>query len=360
MLRRLALVLVIALGALGLVAGTADAAPACGGTINHDVTLHHNLDCSGYAGPAPAITFGKSGITLNLNHHKIIGPTGADSIVGVKVYELHSDVIKNGEIENFGSNDAQIWLEYASNTVVRNVRIVAEASDTSAEGIYVEYGAGNRIGRITAVGGKYGLEFYYSAHNVVTHSLMNMPTSYGVYTNDDSLDAFIRNRVIAASTSTEGFYDDSESNAMTYVHNVANGGDDGFELYSYGDGFVVLRNNVANNNSSDGFYLDEPYNEYTGASSTIVNNTANGNGGDGFNVDYPAGATITWNTSNGNMSDSGFYLENDYAPYDVKTFSDNTANNNPGGYGLYADYGAAGHNNHAHGNPTLNYYNVAV
>ena len=359
MLRRFAFLLVIALGAFGLVPGIASAS-LCGATITHNVTLHHNVDCSlDPQGTAPAITFGKNGLVLDLNGHKIIGTTGADSIKGVYADGRQNDVIENGVIVNFGSMSGQIYLYNCINCLVRNVRIIAEAADTTAEGIYVEYGVGNRIENVIVDGGEYGLDFYGSAQNVVTDSLLNKPSSYGVYTDYENSDRFIRNRVIAKTTSTYGFYDDSdESTGLVFVKNVANGGYDGFYLYADYDGFFVLRGNVANGNSGYGFDIELAFNEYTGQGSTIVNNTANGNGHDGFFLDYLSGATIVGNTANHNMNDAGLYIKDNYGPYAARTVSNNTANNNSY-YGVYAEYGAPGHNNQGHGN-VVNLFNVGV
>jgi parallel beta-helix repeat protein len=375
MIKRTLLAISVVFGLVGLVPGTASAL-TCGITITHDTTLHHDLDCTGMSS-GTAVTFGKAHLTLNLNGHKIIGPSGTDNLDGI--YSSYKDsTITNGTITGFG--EYMIYLYNNTGMVVSNVKFVDDPADPYPYGVYDEYGIANVFRGNTFVGIYDGLDLYGGAQNRVLHNkATNSGNTYLLYTEYEYGDV-VRGNV--GKGVEYGIYDDS-SNRMNYVNNVMNGGS-GYGFYldcdSYGIDSVV--GNVANGNTDDGFYIYDCYNseDYQQVGGLVKGNTAKHNGGDGFydyysinttwtentaidnddygfNLDYPTGDVITHNVANGNHSNTGMYLEDTesyYAPVDV---SNNVANNNLS-YGFYSDYGVPSSGNSAHGNSALNCYNV--
>ena len=396
--RRMALGAVLSLGLVGMIPAVAFAAqPVCGQSITSNTTLTANLDCSGFGGNG--LIFGANGIVLDLNGHTITGWTGDDSYYGVYTNGYNHVVVKNGTIRGFEIN---VYSYYTSNSKFKKLSLIGEAADPYDSGVYSYYGAGNVYNKLTTSDVYYGMDMYGGASHQVLNSTFTSDT-YGVYSEYESGDLFKGNVTHSAQY---GFYDDYSGNNR-YVGNTANGGSsDGFYMDCSDYGRVTLINNIANDNGGYGFYLyyckeenttqmlgswvsgntakrngsDGFYAEYSD-NSTFQYNIAKRNGGDGFYDYYNIGSTWMYNTSTRNDDEGfemqyptnyvvkynianynggdGFYLYENYSTsyYNLKSFSNNSANNNDS-WGHYADYGAPGKGNTASGNGSGKCYNV--
>ncbi|MEA2677782.1 MAG: hypothetical protein QOJ81_1923 [Chloroflexota bacterium] len=393
--RRAVLGGILALALVGVIPGVALAAqPSCGDSLIANTTLTGPLDCSGYAGNA--LTLSKDGIELNLNGYTIWGFAGDDGYYAVDTGGSDRVLVRNGTIANahFG-----LYAYASSSSVFRGLTITGEAADADDYGVYSDYGAGNLFKKLTISDVYIGMYLEYGASHRVVNSVATAD-SIAFETYEESYTNFRGN----VAHAPYGFYDDY-SGGLTYNGNRANDGTYGFYLDCDDYGRVTLINNVANGNSSDGFYLyycdennttqdlgswvsgniannndssgfDSQYSD----NSTFQYNTANGNGSDGFydyyNIgstylyntaknntangfyfDYPTNYVIKWNLARGN-GDSGLEFADNYssAYYNAKDVSFNTATYND--YGLYGSYGVPGKGNIANHNTTDNCYNV--
>jgi hypothetical protein len=349
MIRRLSLVATLVFGLLGLVPGIASAAPACGDTIMHNTTLHADLDCTALTS-GTGLTFGKPGLVLDLNGHTILGHVGVDTATGVYT-DMNNDTIENGTIQNFGAY--QIDVYEANHTVVTHVHLIGDGSNSS-EGIYTEYGGADVYRHITSDMNYYGLDFYGSGGNLVSHNKITN-AYYGVYTEYETADRFVKNVSVG---NQYGFYDDY-GNRVLWRANTANANFDGLyiDCDSYGPARII--GNVANQNSDDGIYAYECFWDVgSSAEATLIKgNLANSNGSYGIDAEDPFAYSIIGNTTNKN-SDTGLYIEDNYGYYQVNNVANNTANNNSY-YGIYADYFVPfSSGNSAGGNPTQNCFNI--
>jgi parallel beta-helix repeat protein len=383
--KRAALGAVVAMAMLGVVPGVAFAAqPSCGDTIMTNVTLTADLDCSGYGGNG--ITFGKKGLTLNLNGHTIWGTDGDDSNYGVYTNYKKNVTVKNGTLDGWGN------AVYADSTVggtYKNLKLRDTANDEPLdEGIYIYEGANNLVTNNNSDGVGYGIDVEYSAGNWITNNTVKNAYD-GVYLYYEQSDHVSGNT--AMGYSDVGF-NDYESGDNVYNNNHADadgdGGGYGFYLECDGYGWVTVTNNTATDNSSYGFEIYECYDDYAYNSfqnsvisgnvsndnsgygfydyyslqAKYTNNTAKRNGSYGFYLDYPGGLTVTGNVANDNDSD-GIYMDDmGYGNYgNPKVVSNNTANGNTG-YGIYADYGvanASGNQAHNNSNAPDDCWNIA-
>lgn len=372
--KRAALGAIVALGMLGVVPGvTFAAAPACGDTIMSNVTLHADLDCS--SATSDGITFGKKGLTLNLNGYTIWGPDGDDNYSGINTNNKKNPTVKNGTLDGW---DTAVYGYASIGGAYKNLKIKDTAGDeTYDEGVYVYYGANNVVDNNTCWDIGYCVDVEYGGGNWVTNNTANdgYDSFYSYYEQDDH---FSGNT--AMGYSDDGFYDYASGNA-TYNGNTAdadgNGGSIGFYMYCDSYAGITFKNNSATDNSSYGIEIYECYDDYgydnfqdsiiSGNVSNdnggygfydyyslqahYLNNTAKRNGGYGFYMDYPGGQIFNGNVANKNGSDGVFFDDMGYGYYgNPKSVSNNTANGNSG-YGIVADYGvpnASG--NRAHNN----------
>jgi parallel beta-helix repeat protein len=357
--------------------------PSCGDTLMASKTLSGDLDCSGYGGDA--LTFGKKGLTLNLNGYTIWGPAGDDSYNGVYTNYRKNVTVKNGTIANYNIG---VYSYYTVGGIYKNLTINAEAGDTNDEGVYVYYGADNTVHNVDVDGAQYGIDVEYSANNWVTNNTVT--NSYDAfYFYVEQGDHVTGNH--ATNYSDEGFYD-YESGNQVYQDNHADagtaGGSYGFDIECDSYSTVKFMNNTATGNSSYGIYTYECYDDYAYSSfvpSQISGNTANDNTGggfydyyslqavytnntakrnsdDGFYFDYPGGITFNGNVANKNGDDGVEFTDMGYGSYgNPKSVKNNTANRNDE-YGINAEYGIGGATGNValnNGNAPDNCYNIA-
>ena len=375
-LGRIAVGGMVAFGLMSAVPAAVFAAqPACGDTLTSNTTLTADLDCSGT--DSTGVYMGKNGIVLDLNGYTIWGFTGADSDTGVDTNGYNHTTIKNGAIANFGTG---VYASYVQDTLVKNVEVYGELADTSSEGIYFYYGAGNRAINVNLHDLYYAFDTEYTADSQLLNSTA-VENEYAVYAYYDSHDRFQSNKL---NNNAYGAYDEYSGNNRYTSNTAKNNTYEGFYVYCDSYGIVTLKNNVAMNNGSEGFYTydcyadngyapgngsvftgntasgnaSEGFYDYYSINSVWTGNTATNNDGGGIYVDYPGGFTMTSNVANGNGA-NGFYFYDNYSSgyYNLYNFSNNKANNNDL-YGFDADYGVPGKGNTGHGNSSGNCYNV--
>jgi nitrous oxidase accessory protein NosD len=368
---RLILLASVCFGMLGLrpLAASASPQPSCGDTLTHDTTLTADLDCSSYN--STALVLGANGITLNLGGHKLIGPDDG-STYGVDTgSSSRNDTITNGTITGFYID---VYLDYSSDTTISNLKMT-DAGNHNDYAVYEDYGAGNTIVNNTITGFYDATYSEYGAGNKYVDNVISGITSYGIYFDYDAGDLIKGNKITGDGSSTDGVYDD-ESENQHYIGNRFDQNDYGLYTDCGDEGRTFVKHNIADNNSSYGFYIYDCYGEPSyapGTGSKVVGNIARGNDTGfydyysidgvyrdnlakhnvsyGFEFDYPSEMIIRHNVANNNGGSSyGFDITENYADsdYNAVDFSYNTANSNY--YGIYADYGIPGSHNHAHHN----------
>ena len=380
--KRVALGFVVAVGMLGVVPGVAFAAnPTCGTTIMSNTTLSADVDCT--AGGMDGITFGKKGITLNLNGHTIWGPTSSDSYSGVNTNNKKHVTVKNGTISDF---DTGVYAQQSVGGTFSKLTLVADADDSDPVGIYVGYGGNNTLNKIHTSDFYIGVYLYGAVNNWISNGKY-LDDEYGVYTEYDSQDHFVNNY---AEAWYAGFYEDY-GGGQTWTNNEANGDENGADYGFYFDcdtyGAVWASGNEAYGNDDYGFYIYYCY-DWTNPSanpSVVKNNSAHDNAGDsaygfydyeslyatytnnvattneyyGFDMESSGQVVFKSNVANHNGGD-GIYTDTYSTSYNFASFANNKANSNDG-YGIDGDYAipnASGNTAHGNGTAPDDCYNV--
>lgn len=119
--------MVVATLAALLPAASADAAIACGDTLNHDTTLHANLHCG--AG-VDGLTIGKAGVKLDLNGHTVSAPTGTNTS-GVLAIGTNNLQVIGGSIRGFGNS---VHAETLKNLTLRSLEVKDAAGNSLSLG----------------------------------------------------------------------------------------------------------------------------------------------------------------------------------------------------------------------------------
>ena len=236
--------------AAALLPAGAEAAPACGDSLNQDVKLHDDLDCSAYA--ADALEIVHNGVTVDLNGHKLIGPPsdhyGVDASAG-----YDNLVIKDGTIEGFYHS-----VELVDNEDVTLSKLKIRLGGSNDDyGVYAGGQRHLRMSHLTIDNANYGLYVYDSKDYSLRHSKVtgnDVANTYGVYlgSNDQN---------------HTGVVDDVQVNGAYY----------GFYIYGETSGFKVT-DSTASHGGYAGFYLanDYPTREYTFSDNTANDNTEYG------------------------------------------------------------------------------------
>jgi nitrous oxidase accessory protein NosD len=295
--RRLALLLgVAAVAVLALSPAAHAAAPQCGDTIKHDVTLHANLDCA--ASNTDGLVIGKDGVTIDLNGHKIVGPGGgAGGYYGIDDGDGHDRLtVKNGTIANYYYD---VYLYGVAFPTISKVHLNVDGSH-SYDGVYSEYSNSGKFLDNTSAHGDEGLYLLYGSGNLVRGNKVD-DMEYGIDIEYENGSVAIKNK------STNGYLEygmeDSENYDVAWHDNTANGGEYGF--YSDYPTKVLFEGNTANNNAYAGFYVNDndPTSHY---SAKLVGNTANKNTDYGIYSDYPSKGS--GNTAIGNGTYDCYYV----------------------------------------------------
>ncbi len=275
-------------GLLLLTPAARAADPHCGDTIHHDVTLHHNLNCSG--DNADALTIDRDGVTLNLNGHTITGPGGAAGTYS-GVYSTQDDVtIKNGTIKSFYYD---VYVYGGARNVVTRLTLLLDGS-LAYDGLYTEYATGSVFSHNVAKNADEAFSVEYGSRNTVDRNKA-VKSEYGIDVENETSTKVTNNTSRGISGTTSGLYD-YENFKVTWMNNVANGGDYG--VYSEYPTKVRFVKGTTNGNSSDGVYIH--YNDPSSAYSATVSKSRANNNEVGMDAEYHVGGR--GNTALGNDS----------------------------------------------------------
>lgn len=267
--------------ALAVPAMAAAQPPTCGETLLHSVTLHADMFCSNQDG----LVVGARGITINLNNFAIRSNSG--NYDGVDNGTGYNGVtVENGTVTGFGDG---VYYDSSNHAKITNVISV----DNSSEGIDVENSqngaiSGSQAGRKNNGNGDDGI--YLSDNHLVsvTSTKANYNEGAGI-TDHNSLDT-----LTSDTTDKNGQWGVFVVSPLTVSS-------------SSGQLYWTVSKSTANNNSLDGFHVDEnsPATLYQ---ADLFSNTAEFNGGWGYFADSAAKSKNT-NEAKGNSSGNCFHVK---------------------------------------------------
>lgn len=372
---KVGLVIGLLVAAFAVPSSAAAAAPvlACGATVTTNVTLTADLlNC-----PVDGLVVGASGITINLNGHKITGTSGAGPfdpvlcLCGVNDRDGYSDVtLRGGLIEGFvegaqfggahditvrnliakGHWDDGVFFDRVVRALVTNSTMVGDYRGVEADGsrnvvvrdttvvniqhagVALFFSTDSVVRNVTAdMGlGDYGVEVVNSSHNLVTQNLIRNWGFDGI--------------LLAGATGSFVGNLPAEENAIV-ENRLRNGTGFGIEVIESDAG--VARNNLVALNSILGTVpSSSPQPDGSGIEVDAVI-SADGQGNPPYQYltgPGPSGTRIKDNVSNGNALD-GIHLE-----AAGNLIAGNVTNRNSN-WGIYAVSGNTdGGGNHATGN----------
>jgi hypothetical protein len=362
------------------------ATPGCGTTITSSVTLTANMNCSSDT-TSSALIIGASGVTVDLNGYKILGPgsnASTDGIVdnaGGQGTAYDDVTVEDGTISNFNiamdvegtyttpqSSQSPYCNTFQNGATVENVTTTNKTLATS-EGFYGDCLDGAYIHHDTINDAYTGVELDYSQSSKVNYSHLNSPY-YGLYDTQGTGNIWANN--VLSNVSYDGAYLDATTSATVKVNTVTGPVADG--IYDNSSS-----NSTINHNTLDHLYvgvyddvtsggtvndnkgISDAYGVYA-EDTTDATYTGNkfDNGQYGIETDYPTSEVLTGNTTSDNSEDGVYvYTNNDGTnggEYSA-TLNDNTANYNR--FGLYSQFATAGSGNKATGNKVVNCYQVS-
>jgi hypothetical protein len=278
---------VVAVSGVALVAPSLAAAqpPMCGDTVFHSVTLHADLNCNGQNG----LIVGASRITINLNGFAI--RNGAGNGTGVDNGGGFNRVtVENGTVDGFGTGVYYDSTNHGKVTAVTAINNNGEGIDfeNSQNGVIDASQAGAKKNGIDMGNGDDGV-YLDSNHLVsVTNTKSNWNSGAGIR-DDFSLDTL---------TSDTTNHNDQWGVFVKYPLTVSS---------SSGQLYWTVSNSTANNNTLDGFHVDEnaPATLYQ---ANLFGNTAEFNSGWGYFADSSAKSNTT-NGAKGNSLGNCFHVK---------------------------------------------------
>ncbi len=357
---------------------------SCGATVTTNVTLTANMNCSSDT-TTSAIIIGASGITVDLNGHKILGPGANSSTEGIvdnpggQGTPYNDVIVEDGTISNFNT-DVDIEGAYMSpqsssnpcNTYLTGAKVkyVITTNKTldASDGVYGDCLEGAYVHRDTINDAGTGVELDYSESSLVNYSHLNSPY-YGLYDLYGTGNTWGRN--VLSNVSRDGIELDETTSATVKGNTVS--GPDADGVLDNGSSNLTIYGNTLNRLYAGAFEEDTSggiVSDNKGTSDALglyANSTTNmtyshnkfDNGQYGIETDFPTSEVLKANTTNGNSSD-GVYIYvggNDNTQGYSATLNGNTANDNR--YGLYSQLATSGSGNHATGNKVVNCYQVS-
>jgi hypothetical protein len=247
----------------------------CGQTVRTDVTLTADLDCS--SGGTNGLYIGKDGVTVDLNHHKIIGAGGDDGYEGIENDGYNDVTIENGTIEGFKD---QILL----NDVVANKVSHTYLNPSSIgyyNGVLLNNGSGTKLTDNHINDAHLSIQAKSGSANLILRNRFTN-ASYGLWTQGETGDKVVDN-VSDGLFSTRGFYSWNDQGIL-FRGDQADGGYYGF--YASQPAGVKYVDVTASHNVTSGIYVDL-YVPATRWRASIWNSTANDNGDYGMYAAYP-------------------------------------------------------------------------
>ena len=251
---RCGLALVTGMGVVLLVPAGASAL-SCGATLDHDVKLKEDLDCSGYPGDV-SLAIDANNVAVDLNGHKLIGPP--DDNNGISSAGFNGLTVKNGTIKGY---DEAIYLYDAARDITLKDLKLRLLGSNDASGVYVGDARDLRVSQVDIDNAEYAAYIYDARKNTVLSDInvtgSDPAETYGIY----------------IGTGMTGNY----TGAVRDVR--VNGAYYGFYIYGNTDGFDIT-DSAANNAGYAGFYIAND--SADPRKYTLSDNTANGAGQYGF------------------------------------------------------------------------------
>ena len=247
----------------------------CGQTVRTDVTLSADLDCS--TGGTNGLYIGKDGVTVDLNHHAVIGAGGVDGYEGIENDGFNDVTIENGTVRGFHD---QILLNDVVGNTVSHV-YMRPSSFGYYNGLLLNNGSGNRIVDNKVNNARLSMQATNGSANVFLRNKFGSAT-YGVWTQSETGTKLIDNQSVGVF-STRGFYSLGDLDLLVRGDS-ANGGYYGF--YASQPAGVKYTGVKANHNVTSGIYIDYLV-PATRWRAQIWNSTANDNGDFGMYAAYP-------------------------------------------------------------------------
>lgn len=329
------------------------AAPSCGDTILTSITLTANLDCS--AGGTNGLNVGANGIVIDLNGHSITGGGGGNGYAGIYNPGFSNVIVKHGTIRNFfyGYSSAN-----AQGEAVRNLTVVLDGVQRYY-GLYIRGGSGGTYSHNTVTNAYMGVGTTGAIGNTFAYNTLT-GNYYGASEDSSQNERWTWNKF---SHSTEdGYAERSGSTSLTYNVSSHNGSN-GFNLYCGTSATVVVKYNTANYNPTNGITSAQCFTlsshslfrgnktnhdgigilSYQDVNARFILNIANLNTTNGFYLHRPYGYVFTKNVSNSNGGDGVYFYTGSLFFPSLVTLNTSSSN---GGYGYSADLPVTGTGNH--------------
>jgi parallel beta-helix repeat protein len=252
---------------------------ACGGVVTQDVTLTHDIVGCTLGG----LTVARSGVTIDLNGHSIMGLGEGDGIalVGVRDVTILGGSIVGFEfgMHLFGATGAQVW----------DTRFV-QNSDASVMAVNSSY---NKFRRVTMTeNGDGGFRMSASSNNRIAGSTISGASDSGVNLEElSSNNRIVRNKITLAG---EGVKVDSGTGNRIFRNTLSFNGGHGVEVAEASFN-TRINENQANRNGGDGIFIE-------GVGTQVNRNRVGCNGGLGIYVATFAVGQDNWAGGNGDTA----------------------------------------------------------
>lgn len=252
---------------------------ACGSTITVSTTLTADVGpCTG-----EGIRLGASGITLDLNGHRVFGVSDPGQGAGIVIPNKTGDTVKNGEIFNF---DAGVAILFGSANTAQNLFVhdnIGSPDGDFGDGIAMSTSSNNVVtgNRVVHNGPFDGIgSFGASTGNKITSNVVTNNNTLGDHHGGPT--PIMQDTGIRLENGT--------TNAIVTGNSVVNNGLDGIEIFASTSAITVQGNNVVGNGFNDnpaaGFRLGDGIRTFTtGNANTITSNLSVGNAANGIRID---------------------------------------------------------------------------
>ena len=298
--------LVPALLALGSVGPAQAAHVSCGTVITTDTVLDSDV------GPCPsgALRITTSGITLDLNGHRVFGRPGPGDGTGILLFRVNNVTVRNGVVSNF---DMGVAIEGGANNTVRGITArdnIGSRDTNGGDGIAILSSRDNRIinNRTINNGGVSGIGLYTevdlqhprttsgpTSGNVIQNNSVrnNIASRFGDVTTTDNIgirvepnttgNFFIGNEVVGNGLDGITLFVGANDNVIRGNYVSRNGlyrttarRGNGIGLQSLpgvnGASFNIIEGNVVTDNGDNGIVLRGPRGGALGAVNNVVRN----------------------------------------------------------------------------------------
>lgn len=275
--------------------GAAEAAPLPCGTV---IATNTVLDADVGPCTASGLQVLTSGITLNLNGHKVFGGPAPGDGTGIKLFRVTGVTVKNGTVSNF---DMGVAIEGGSGNMVSGIMArdnIGTATTNGGDGIAVLSSQNNRIVGNSAInnGGVSGIGLYTEVDGQHPRSTTGV-SSGNVVEGNQVLNNIASRFGNVTTTDNDGIRVEPNSAGNFFIRNQVNGnGLDGIVLF-VGSNNNVIRANSVNNNGlyrttarrGNGIGLQSLPGVNGASGNTIESNTVTGNGDNGIVLRGPRG-----------------------------------------------------------------------